>query len=105
MTDNLCSRESVLNYLLDRHKTTISDLTKKVEHNDPSAIVELTNDCMGHFVESDIPFDERVSWVLDRICSFYNADASYWIEDPIKPPAMQVCSQRALASRRKPPEV
>ena len=34
------------------------------------------------------------------------AAASFcWIKDPIKPPAMQVCSQRALALRRKPPEV
>ncbi len=80
MADNgFCSRETVLNYLLDKYKTTYKDIEARAEDYDPLSTVKFVEDCMENFVHRDIPFGERVSWVLDRICDFYDAEASYFV--------------------------
>ncbi|MCR5585171.1 MAG: hypothetical protein K6F63_07055, partial [Lachnospiraceae bacterium] len=80
MADNgFCSRETVLNFLLDKYKTTYRDIDAKEKNYDPLMTVKFVEDCMENFVHRDIPFHERVSWVLDRICDFFDAEASYFV--------------------------
>ncbi len=76
---NFCSRETVLNYLMDRHRITYEEIEKKTGKGDTKELMQMVNDCMVFFVESDIPFEDRVEWVLDRMCRFLEAEASYFV--------------------------
>ncbi len=74
-----CSRETVLNFLLDRYKTTYADVASQTEGSDPNETIRLMEDSMEHFCLIDTEFEDRVKWVLDRICEYYDAEASYFL--------------------------
>ncbi len=75
----LCSREYVLNYLMDRYKTTYSDIAIREADIEPAKTLNLISESMMHFAESDTSFRERVEWTLDRICTYFDAAASYFV--------------------------
>ncbi len=74
-----CSRETVLNYLMDRYKTTYSDIAIREVNPEPLKTLNLISESMAHFAERDTTFQERVEWTLDRICTYFDAAASYFV--------------------------
>ncbi len=77
--NGICSRETVLNHLLDRYKTTYEDMAARFGSEDPVRTISFMEDCTDFFTDVDASYEERVRNVLDRICRFYEADAAYFL--------------------------
>ena len=72
----ICSRETVLNFFLDRFRTEISDIMGE-SNSDPAGARDLLINCLDHFSKIDLPYSARVRGVLDHVCEFYKALSAY----------------------------
>ncbi len=75
---NMCSREDIMNFLLDRYKCDLERIVGMSER-DPDGAREFLDKTVKLLTMTDTTMKDIVQKLLDRVCSFFGADTAYVI--------------------------
>ena len=75
---SMCSREEIMNFLLDRYKCDFQTVSDMSEH-DHEAAKEFLDKMVKLLTMTDITVRDIVEKMLDKVCEFFGADTAYAI--------------------------